>query len=125
MEWFTGPALLVGGAAVLVVAGLIALGVRALETRSRLDDEAAGLQRALTEPLAREPALANCSVLPVATVPMTGRARVELTGWVRSRAARDAAVRAVEAHARRLGRSVRVVDHLQIVGDDEAARRPA
>jgi hypothetical protein len=125
MEWFTGPALLIGGVATIVVAGLIALGVRYLERRSRLDEEAAGLQRALTEPLAREPALANSSVLPVATLPMAGRARIELTGWVRSRAARDAAVRAIEAHATRLGRRVRVVDHLEILGDEEAARRPA
>jgi hypothetical protein len=125
MDWFTGPALLIGGAAALVVGVLIALGVRYLERRSRLDEEAAGLQRALTEPLAREPALANCSVLPVATLPTAGRPRVELTGWVRSRAARDAAVRAVELQATRLGRRVRIVDHLDIVGEDEAARRPA
>ena len=59
MDWFTGPSLAIGIAVVVVFGVLIALGVRYLETRSRRDEEAAGLQQALSEPLAREPALAN------------------------------------------------------------------
>jgi hypothetical protein len=124
-EWFTGPTLVIGIAVVVVIGLLIAAGVRYLEARSRRDEEAAGLQQALTEPLAREPALANCSVLPVATLPVTGRPRVELTGWVSSTAARDAAVQVVQHEAERLGRPVRVVDRLTIVGGDGPVRRPA
>jgi hypothetical protein len=125
MDWFTGPTLAIGIGVVVVIGVLIAIGVRYLEARSRRDEEAAGLQQALSEPLAREPALANCSVLPVATMPLKGRPRVELTGWVPSKAARDAAVQLVEHEAERLGRPVRVVDRLAIVGGDGPVRRPA
>jgi hypothetical protein len=125
MDWFTGPTLGIGIAIVVLIGGLIALGVRYLESRSRRDEEAAGLQQALSEPLAREPALANCSVLPVATMPISGRPRVELTGWVPSVAARDAAVHVVEHEAERLGRQVRIVDRLAIVGEGGPVRRPA
>jgi hypothetical protein len=125
MDAFTGPTLAIG---IMVVAGigvLIALGVRYLEARSRRDEEAAGLQQALTEPLAREPALANGSVLPVASMSLTGRPSVELTGWVPSVEARDVAVQVVEHEAARLGRPVRIVDRLSIVGGDDPMRRPA
>jgi hypothetical protein len=122
MDWFTGPSLVIGIASVALVAALITLGVRYLEARSRRDEEAARLQQALTEPLAREPALAGCAVLPVASFPLRGPARVELTGWVGSREGRDAAVRAVEREARRLGQPVRVVVRIEVV---DAMRRPA
>jgi hypothetical protein len=125
MDWFTGPSLAAGIAVVVVIGVLIALGVRVLEARSRRDEEAAGLQQALTEPLAREPALANCSVLPVASLPLGGRPRVELTGWVSSAAARDRAVQVVEQETTRLGRRVRIVDRLSIVGEGGPVRRPA
>ena len=125
MDWFTGPTLGIGIAVVVVIGALIALGVRYLEARSRRDEEAAGLQQALSEPLAREPALANCSVLPVATMPLSGRPRVELTGWVPSVAARDAAVHVVEHEVERLGRQVRIVDRLAIVGEGGSVRRHA
>jgi hypothetical protein len=122
MGWFTGPSLLIGIATLALVAGLITLGVRYLEIRSRRDEDAALLQQALTEPLAREPALAGNPVLPVVSLPLRGPARVELTGWVGSRDRRDAAVRAVEREATRLGRPVRVVVRLEVV---DAMRRPA
>ena len=110
-----GIVLLVG------VAGFV--GLYFFAVRSRRDDEASTLQQALTEPIAREPALAGAGVLPVATASWTGRARVELTGWVPSREIRDAAVRAVEREAARLGRPVRVIDSLEII--DREQRRPA
>jgi hypothetical protein len=125
MDWFTGPVVVFGIAIFLAIAGLIALGVRHLEARSRRDEEAARLQQALAEPLAREPLLASCSVLPVTTLPTTGRPRVEVTGWVRSKVARDAAMRAVERQAARLGRRVQLVDRLEVVGSEEATRRTA
>ena len=123
MDWFTGPWLVVGISSVLVIGVLIALGVRYLETQSRHDEEATRLQQALIEPLAGEPALAGCSVLPLVTMPLRGPARVELTGWVPSRDVRDAAGRAVERESARLGRRVRVVNRLEV--RDEGMRRPA
>jgi hypothetical protein len=122
MDWFTGPSLVIGIASLALVAGLITLGVHYLEARSRRDEEAARLQQALTEPLAREPALAGSSVLPVVSLPLRGPARVELTGWVGSRDMRDAAVRAVEREATRLGRPLRVVIRIEVV---DAMRRLA
>jgi hypothetical protein len=122
MDWFTGPSLVIGIASLALVAGLITLGVHYLEARSRRDEEAARLQQALTEPLAREPALAGSSVLPVVSLPLRGPARVELTGWVGSRDMRDAAVRAVEREATRLGRPLRVVMRIEVV---DAMRRLA
>jgi hypothetical protein len=44
---------------------------------------------------------------------------------VSSPAARDAAVQVVEHEAARLGRRVRIVDRLAIVGGDGPVRRPA
>lgn len=123
MDWFTGPWLAVGTGVVLVVGVLIALGVRYLETQSRHDEEATRLQQALIEPLAREPALAGSSVLPLVTLPLRGPARVELTGRVPSRDVRDAAGRAVERESARLGRRVRIFNRLEV--QDEAVRRPA
>jgi hypothetical protein len=115
MEWFTGPALVIGFFSMVVVAGLITLGVRYLEARSRREEDAARLQQALTEPLGREPALAGSSVLPVVSWPLRGPARVELTGWVPSRDVRDAAVRAVEREGTRLGQPLRVVVRIEVV----------
>jgi hypothetical protein len=122
LDWFTGPSLAIGLAVVVLIGGAIAWGVRELELRSRRDEEAARLQTALADPLAREPALAGSGVLPVVWLPWRGRARVELTGWVPSREIHDIAVRAVEREAARLGRPIRVVDHLEIL-HGQARRR--
>jgi hypothetical protein len=122
MDWPSGPTLLIGAVSVAVVGGLITLGVRYLEARSRREEDAARLQVALTAPLAHEPALAGSSVLPVVSIPRRGPARVELTGWVGSGDGRDAAVRAVEREGVRLGQPLRVVVHLQVL---DAIRRPA
>lgn len=123
MDWFTGPWLAGGFAAVLVVGALIALGVRYLEAQSRHDEEATRLQQALLEPLAREPALSGVSVVPLVTLPLRGPARIELSGWVPSRDARDAAVKAVERESARLGRRVRIINRLE--HPDEVMSRPA
>jgi len=115
MESFNASVVAVGVAALAAVGGLIVLGVRYLEARSRRDDEEARLQQSFTEPLAREPALAGSSVLPIVSLPLHGIARVGLTGWVPSSEVRDAAVLAVEREARRLGLSIRLVDHIEVV----------
>src|SRR5215468_8917302 len=70
MEWFTESSIALGLAAVAVIGGLIALGVRYLELRSRREEEAARLQLALTEALPRETMLAGSSILPVVSVPL-------------------------------------------------------
>jgi hypothetical protein len=124
MDWFSGFSLLVGGVVVFIVGVLIALGVQRLEGHRRRDEDAARLTQSLTEPLARAPALAGAGVMPVVTVPWRGRPRVELTGWVPSREIRDAAVRAVEREAARLGRPVRIVDRLEIIDDGGSRSGP-
>jgi len=115
---------------VLVAVGLVLLvgvaafvGLYFFNVRSRRDDDASLLQQALTEPIARDPALAGAGIVPVVTRPWRGRPRVELTGWVVSREMRQAAVRAVEREAARLGRSVRIIDSLEII--ERAERRGA
>jgi hypothetical protein len=125
MDWFTGPTAFVGIAVVVVIGGLIALGVRYLESRSRRDEDAARLQQALSEPLAHDPTLAGCSVLPVVSLPLRGSARVELSGWVPSPSLRAAAVRAVEHEAARLGQPIRMIDRLEVTDGGGAMRRPA
>ncbi|HEY2992591.1 MAG TPA: hypothetical protein VGM22_07250 [Methylomirabilota bacterium] len=117
----TWPVLLAVGLVLLVgVAAFV--GLYFFAVRSRRDDEASLLQQALTEPLARDPALAGAGVLPVVTAAWAGRPRVELTGWVPSREMRDAAVRAVAREAVRLGRRVRVVDQLEIIDRPQQRR---
>lgn len=116
------PTLAIGITSVAVVGGLIALGVRYLEARSRRDEDATRMQQALSEQLSHEPALAGATVVPAVSLSLRGLARVELTGSVTSLEARDAAVRTAEREARRLGQRMRIVDRLQ-VGD--AMRRPA
>ena len=108
------------GVGLVLLAGVAAIGgLYFFAARHRRDDEAAALQQALTEPIAREPALAGAGVVPVVTWPRGRRPRVELTGWVRSREIGDAAVRAVEREARKLGRSVRIVDELQVIEHEQ------
>ena len=114
-EWFTGPALVIGAVVLIVVGLLIAWGVRSLEVGRRHDEDAARLTEALSAPLAREPTLAGSGVMPVVTRPWRGRPRVELTGWVPSREIRDAAVRAIEREATKLGRSVRIIDSIEVL----------
>ncbi len=118
MDSSWGPVLLAVGL-VLLVGGAAFGGLYFFTTRSRRDDEAAALQQALTAPLAREPVLAGVGVVPVVTWPRRRRPRVELTGWVRSSEMRDAAVLVVEREARKLGRSVRIVDSLEIIDHRE------
>jgi hypothetical protein len=114
--------LAVGFGSLAVVGGLIVLGVRYLEARSRRDDEEARLQQSLAEPLSRDPALAGSSIQPVVSLPLVGIARVGLTGSVPTREVRDAALVAVEREARRLGHRVRVVDQIEVA---DTARRTA
>jgi hypothetical protein len=110
---------LIGVGLVLLAGGAAIGGLYFFASRHQRDDEAALLQQALTEPLAREPTLAGAGVVPVVTWPWRRRPRVELTGWVRSREIGDAAVRAVEREAVKLGRSVRIVDALEVIEHEQ------
>jgi hypothetical protein len=114
MDLAWGPVLLAVGLVLLVGAAGFA-GQIFFAKQSHRDDEASMLQQALIAPLAREPALAGVGVVPVVTWPSHRRPRVELTGWVRSREMSDVAVRVVEREAKKLGRSVRVIDSLEIM----------
>jgi hypothetical protein len=109
-------------ALVLLVGAAGFAGLYVFAVRSARDDEAAALQQALMEPIAREPALAGTGVTPVVTWPWHRRPRVELTGWVPSREIRDAAVRAVAREAAKLGRAVRIVDSLEVLDRQERRR---
>ena len=82
-----GIVLLVG------VAGFV--GLYFFAVRSRRDDEASTLQQALTEPIAREPALAGAGVLPVATASWTGRFRP-----ITSRRSRQLKIRSTSRYPR-------------------------
>ena len=114
MDSSWGDVLLAVGLVLLVgVAGFA--GQIFFARRSRRDDEASVLQQALIEPLAREPALAGVGVVPVVTWPSRRRPRVELTGWVPSPEMSGVAVRVVEREARKLGRSVRIIDSLAVM----------
>jgi hypothetical protein len=125
MAWFTGSLLALGVAVVIAMGVPIALGVRYLEARSRRDEEAARLQQALSESLAREPELSSSSILPIVSLPLRGGARIELTGWVASAETREVAARTIEREAARLAQAIRIVDHLEIVDGQGAMRRPA
>ena len=123
MTWSDSWPLFLAVAIVVLVGVAAFVGQFLFVVRSRRDDDAAALQQALTEPLAREPALAGTGIMPVVTRPWRGRPRVELTGWVPSAEIRDTARRAIEREAAHLGRPVRIVDSLEIL--DRRQRRPA
>ena len=122
MDSLNSSSLALGVASLVTVGGLIVLGVRYLEVRSRRDDEAARLQQSLSEPLARDPALVGSTVLPIVSLTLRGRVRIALTGWASSLEVRDAAVSVVEREARRLGAGFRIVDQIEVA---DAVRRPA
>jgi hypothetical protein len=127
MDGFTWTLLVVGVVSVLVTGALVAWGVRFLEAQNRREAEATRLQERLSAPLGREPRLQDCSLLPAASIPARGPARVEVTGWVTSQEQRDMALRLVEHEAAQAGRPIEVVDRLSILpaGGADTSRRSA
>ena len=113
-EWFSWPLVITGVATGAVIALLIAWAVGALERRQRADDQAVRLQNCIAEPMSREPRLAGASILPVATIPATGRPSVELTGVVPSAEARDLALEIARGELARVRPGMSVVDRLQV-----------
>lgn len=115
MEWgFTWQWVSLGIAVVLITGVLVALGVRYLEEESQREARASALGARISEPLSREPALRDGSVLATPHVPRRGPVTVEVTGRVPSRAARDAALRIVEAETARDFTDYRIVDRLEV-----------
>jgi hypothetical protein len=66
---FSWPVVLLGAAVVLVIGLLVAWGVLVLDRRDRAESRGEGIQQAVGAALARDAALAEASILPVATVP--------------------------------------------------------
>jgi hypothetical protein len=117
---FSWPVVLLGAAVVLVIGLLVAWGVLVLDRRDRAESRGEGIQQAVGAALARDAALAEASILPVATVPTEGRPTLELTGSVPSAAARDRAVRVAERELRRARPGMQVVDRLAVVPPQRA-----
>jgi hypothetical protein len=122
---FSWPLMLTCAGAV-VVGGLVAWGIILLERRNRAELRAEGIQQAVGEALAREPALAGASILPVADFPVDARPTLELTGYVPSSDARTRAVEVAERELRRQRPGMQVIDRLDVLPSlAERRRRPA
>jgi hypothetical protein len=117
------PMMLLGVAVVVVIGLLIAWGVTLLERRNRGEWRAERIQQAVGDALAREPSLANTSILSVASFPADGRPTLELTGYVPSADARRHAVRVAERELRRVRPGVQVVDRLDVLPSLTERRR--
>ena len=128
MEWLGASltTVVAVGVGIVLLALLIAWGVRRLEANERREREATRLQERIAEAISREPRLRTASMLPVVSVPRSGPVIVELTGEVASAHARDLILETARrevAYACGVGRRARafsVVDRLEI-----AARRSA
>ena len=113
----------VGGLVMLGV--LVALGLRVLARRESNEEAASRIGVDIAATLAREPRLRDAAVLPVATIPLTARPSLELTGRIPSLGARDLALEIARRELERLRPGMRVVDRLEIVPAAAASRRPA
>jgi hypothetical protein len=120
---FSWPTMLIALAVVLLIGALVAWGVTLLERRNRRELRAERIQQAVGEALAREPLLAEASILPVAGFPPGGPPTLELTGYVPSDHARARAARVAEAELRRLRPGMQVIDRLEILPSLAERRR--
>lgn len=123
---FSWTTMLIAIGVVLVVGVLVAWGVTLLERRNRREQRGERIQQAVGEAIAREPLLADSSILPVAGFPTGGPPTLTLTGYVPSDEARARAVRVAEAEVRRLRPDMQVVDRLEILPSlADRRRKPA
>ena len=123
---FSWTTILIAISVVVVIGGLVVWGVMLLERRNRRELRAEQIQQAVGEALARDPALANASILPVAGFPVGVPPTLELTGYVPSAEARAGAVRIAESQLRRLRPGMQVIDRLDVLSSlAERRRRPA
>jgi hypothetical protein len=103
---------------------LVAWGVRLLAQKDRDEEVASRVGVEIAAALAREPDLRGAQILPVATIPLEARPRVELTGRVPSTTARALALATAHREAQRLRPGLLVVDRLEIA-PATGERRPA
>lgn len=124
---FTWSTLVIAITLVLTIGAIVAWGVMVLERRNRHEQRAERVQQAVGEALAREPSLADASILPVAGHPSAVTPTLELMGYVPSAEARARAVRVAEAEVRRLRPDMQVIDRLDVLPSlaDRHKRRPA
>jgi hypothetical protein len=120
-DTFTWPVILLGAGAVLFIGLLIAWGVKTLDRRDREDLTAEQIQTVIGDAIAREPSLADASILPVGSIPLDGRPLLELTGHVPSADARARAVRVAQRQLARVRPGMQVVDRLEV--DPSLGRR--
>jgi hypothetical protein len=123
---FSWPAILIAIAVVLVIGALVAWSVTLLERRNRREQRAEQIQQAVGEALAREPSLADASILPVAGFQAGTPPTLELTGYVPSAEARARAVRVADGELRRLEPGMQVIDRLDVLPSlADRRRKPA
>lgn len=122
---FSWPMVLMAIAIVLVIGAVVAWGVLVLERRNRSELRAERIQQAVGEAFAREPALVDASILPVAAFPSVSASTLELTGYVPSAEARARAVRIAEGEVRRLRPDMQVIDRLEVLPALADRRKPA
>lgn len=111
-------AVAIGG--LVFVSLLVAWGVRVLARKERHEEAASQLGVDLSAAIAHESRLRGAAILPVVTIPVTGRPSVEVTGRVTSASARDLALQLVEREATRVHPAMRVVDRLEVVAASES-----
>ena len=109
----------------VVLSALVALGVRVLARRESDEEAASRIGVDIAATLARESRLRDAAILPVATIPLTARPTLEVTGRVPSPGARDLALDIARREVVRLRPGMRVVDRLEIVPAADASRRSA
>jgi hypothetical protein len=122
---FSWTTMLIAVGVVLVIGALVAWGVTLLERRNRKELHAERIQQAVGEALAREPSLADASILPVAGFPAGTPPTLELTGYVPSAEGRVRAVRIAENELRRQRPGMQVIDRLDVLPSLAERRRPA
>ena len=111
-------------AGLVIVSLLVVWGVRVLARKDRAEEQASRLTIDIAAALAREPRLREAAILPVASIPLHRRPRVELTGRVPSASIRDVAMQIAIREVARLCPDMHVIDHLE-VAPTVIERRPA
>jgi hypothetical protein len=111
---FSWPGVVVASAVLVLIVLAMVWSIRRLERQNRDEREGERIQDAVSAAIARASALTNASILPVASFPIDGPPRLELTGRVPSGEAREHALRVAEAELRRLRPGMQVVDRLEV-----------
>jgi hypothetical protein len=105
-----GPLLVVG----LVIAGLLALSVRLVDTRRRRLAEALAIEATLADALMRDPRLVGTPVVTSVHMPLAGKGAptVEVRGEVPYPELREVAIRLISQEVRRVHPAAQVEDRI-------------